>query len=42
MIFMKTQKDKTNEPYKLAFDLSKRLDLISFNKDVVFQNLSIN
>ena len=40
-IFMNTENNKTNEPHKSVFDLSKRLDLRSSNKDVALQNLPI-
>ena len=40
-IFMNTKNGKTNEPYKIASNLSQRLDLKSSNKYVALQNLSI-
>ena len=40
-IFMNTENSKTNEPHKLVFKLSQRLDLRRSNKHVALQNLSI-
>ena len=41
IIFINTENSKTNEPYKFVLNLSQRLDLISLNKNVALQNLSI-
>ena len=40
-IFMNTDNSKTNEPHKIAFNLSQRVDLKSSNKHVALQKLSI-
>ena len=40
-IFTNTENSKTKQPYKLVLNLSQRLDLISSNKKVALQNLSI-
>ena len=40
-IFMNTENNKTNEPHKFVLNLSQRLNLISSNKHVSLQNLSI-
>ena len=40
-IFMKKENSKTNKPHKFVLNLSQILDLISSNKHVVFQNLTI-
>ena len=40
-IFMNMENRKTYEPHKFALNLSQRLDLISSNKEVALQNLSI-
>ena len=39
MIFMNTENSKTNEPHKLVFNLSDRLEVRSSNKHAL-QNLS--
>lgn len=39
-IFMNIEESKTNEPQKLVFSLSSRLDLENLNKHVTLQNLS--
>ena len=40
-IFMHTENIKTSEPHKFILNLSQKLDLISSNKYVALQNLSI-
>ena len=40
-IFMNMENRKTYEPHKFALNLSQRLDLVSSNKEVALQNLSI-
>ena len=40
-IFMNTENSKTNELHKFFLNFSQRLDLISSNKHVALQNLSI-
>ena len=40
-IFINTENGKTNEPHKLVFNMSQKLDLRSSNKHVAPQNLSI-
>ena len=40
-IFINMENSKTNEPHKLALNLSQRLDLRSSNKLVALQNVSI-
>ena len=40
-MFMNMENSKTNEPHKFVLNLSQRLDLISSNKHVPLQNLSI-
>ena len=40
-MFVNMENGKTNEPHKLVFNLSQRLDLRSSDKHVDFQNLSI-
>ena len=40
-ILMNTENSKTNEPHKLAINLSQILEFRSSNKHVAFQNLSI-
>ena len=38
---MNTENSKINEPHKFVLNLSQRLDLRRFNKNVVLQNVSI-
>ena len=40
-IFINMENSKTNEPNKFVLNFSQRLDLISSNKNLAFQNLSI-
>ena len=40
-ICMNTENSKINEPHKFVLNLSQRLDLRRFNKNVVLQNVSI-
>ena len=40
-IFMNMENSKANEPQKFVLNLSHRFDLISSNKHVALQNLSI-
>ena len=40
-ILRNTENNKTNEPHKFIPNFSQRLDLISSNKHVALQNLSI-
>ena len=40
-MFVNMENGKSNEPHKLVFNLSQRLDLRSSDKHVDFQNLSI-
>ena len=40
-IFMKTENSKTSETHKFVLNLLQNLDLISSNKHVALQNLSI-
>ena len=40
-ILMNTENSKTSEPHKFILNLSQRLDLVSSNNNVAFQNLSI-
>ena len=41
MKFTKTENSKTNEPHKFVLNLSQRLNLMSPNKYVAIQTLSI-
>ena len=40
-IFINTENSKTNKPHKFVLNLSQKLNLISSNKHVALQNLSI-
>ena len=40
-IFMKTESSKTSETHKFVLNLLQNIDLISSNKHVALQNLSI-
>ena len=41
MVFMNTENSKTSEWHKFVLNVSQILDLISSNKHVAIQNLSI-
>ena len=40
-MFINTENSKTNKPHKFVLNLSQRFNLISSNKHVALQNLSI-